>query len=51
MIFAPWYAILVGLGMIGQWSVFLATRRMPELKTEPFRIAFHLAGEFLIVVW
>ena len=23
---------------------------MPELKTEPFRIAFHLAGEFLTAV-
>ena len=47
MIFASLYAIVVGIGMIGQWSFSLATRRVPELKTEPFRIAFHLAGEFL----
>jgi hypothetical protein len=47
MIFAAWYAILVGLSMIGQWSVSLARRQVPEVQTEPFRIAFHLAGEFL----
>lgn len=47
MISASLYAILVGIGMIGQWSFSLATRRVPELRTEPFRIAFHLAGEFL----
>jgi hypothetical protein len=50
MIFASLYAILVGIGMIGQWSVSLATGRVPELKSEPFRIAFHLAGEFLTAV-
>jgi hypothetical protein len=47
MTFSSLYAILVGVGMIGQWSFSLATKRVPELKTEPFRIAFHLAGEFL----
>jgi hypothetical protein len=50
MAFASFYAILVGLGMIGQWSFFLATKRVPELKTEPFRIAFHLAGELLTAI-
>ena len=47
MVFAAVYGIVVGIGMIGQWSVSLFTKRVPELKTEPFRIAFHLAGEFL----
>ncbi|MBN1140039.1 MAG: hypothetical protein JXM73_25950 [Anaerolineae bacterium] len=47
MIFASFYAILVGIGMIGQWGFSLATRRVPEIATEPFRISFHLAGEFL----
>ena len=50
MTFASLYAILVGIGMIGQWSVSLATKRVPELKTEPLRIAFHLAGEFLTAI-
>jgi hypothetical protein len=50
MIFASLYAIAVGIGMIGQWSVSLATGRVPELRSEPFRIGFHLAGEFLTAI-
>lgn len=46
-VFSGIYAIVVGIGMIGQWSVSLLAKKVPELKTEPFRIAFHLAGEFL----
>jgi len=33
--------------MIGQWSVSLIRKQVPELKTEPYRIWFHLAGEFV----
>jgi peptidoglycan/LPS O-acetylase OafA/YrhL len=40
------YAIVVGLLMFGQWAMFLLTGNVPELQTEPIRIAFHLAGEF-----
>jgi len=40
------YAIVVGLLMFGQWAMFLITGNVPELETEPVRIAFHLAGEF-----
>lgn len=47
MVFAGVYAIVVGVGMIGQWGFLLATKRVPELESEPFRIGFHLAGEFL----
>ena len=46
MKFAGWYGTIVGLLMCGQWSVFLATGQVPELRTEPFRIYFHLAAEF-----
>lgn len=45
MVFASLFAILVGLGMIGQWSVFYYTNQIPELETEPIRIGFHLAAE------
>jgi peptidoglycan/LPS O-acetylase OafA/YrhL len=41
------YAIVVGLLMFGQWAMFLFTGNVPELQTEPIRIAFHLAGEFV----
>lgn len=50
MTLASFYAVLVGIGMIGQWSVAMTTRRAPELKTEPFRIAYHLAGRFLTAI-
>lgn len=48
--FAAWYGIVVGALMIIQWTLFLSTRSVPEVKTEPLRIAFHLAGEFAAAV-
>jgi hypothetical protein len=50
MKFAAWYAILVGMLMLGQWGFFLAAGQVPELHTEPWRIAFHLAAEGLTAV-
>ena len=43
-----WFAIIVGLGIIGQWIFSYFTGQIPELKTEPIRICFHLAAEFKI---
>jgi len=43
--FAAWYALTVGALMLGQWAFFLASGQVPELRTEPWRIAFHLLGE------
>ncbi len=40
------FAFVVGLGMIGQWGASALRGQIPELKTEPIRIAFHLAAEF-----
>jgi hypothetical protein len=36
--------------MFGQWSFFLAVGAVPELQSEPVRIAFHLAAEFVTAV-
>ena len=47
MKFAGWFAIIVGVSMALQWAAFLATGNVPELQSEPLRIAFHLAAEFL----
>jgi peptidoglycan/LPS O-acetylase OafA/YrhL len=41
------YAIVVGMGMFGMWTMLVITGQVPELQTEPIRIAFHLAAEFL----
>jgi hypothetical protein len=40
------YSILIGLAMIGMWTMFLLTGQVPELLTEPARIIMHLAAEF-----
>jgi hypothetical protein len=45
MTFAAVFAIIVGFGMIGQWTMSFVTKQVPELKSEPYRIWFHIAGE------
>lgn len=45
MIYSAVFAILVGLGMIGQWLISYLAGKIPELKTEPIRIGFHIAAE------
>jgi hypothetical protein len=46
-LFPAIFAILCGLGMLAQWAMFILTGQVPELETEPIRIAFHLAAEGL----
>jgi hypothetical protein len=38
MIFAAVFAIIVGLGMIIQWTMSYVSKQIPELNTEPIRI-------------
>ncbi len=45
MRFAGWYSLSVGLLMMAQWTFFLATDNVPELRTEAIRVSFHLAAE------
>ncbi len=47
MPFVSIYAIAVGILMIGQWSFFLAAHKVPELKTEPVEIRFHIVSEIV----
>lgn len=42
-----YYAVFVGLMMFGQWIFFLLTGQVPELKSEPWRIALHLGAELV----
>jgi hypothetical protein len=39
------YAIIIGIGIIGLWIMLYRTNQIPELKTEPFAIRFHLIAE------
>jgi hypothetical protein len=50
MTFSGLFSIIVGAGMIGQWSFLYATKQIPELTTEPFRIWFHIAGEMVTAI-
>ena len=50
MFFSAAFAILVGLGMIGQWGVSYFSRQIPELESEPIRIGFHLAAEMVTAI-
>jgi len=47
MNFVAWYALVVGISMLLQWGFFLLTGQVPQLRSEPYRIAFHLIGEFI----
>ena len=39
------YAIVIGIGILGLWTMLLLTKQVPELKTEPVAIAFHITAE------
>jgi len=45
MKFAAIFGIIIGVGMIAQWVMSFVSNQIPELKTEPIRIGFHLAAE------
>ncbi len=47
MKFAGIYGIAVGILMAAQWAFFIAAGQVPELASEPIRITFHLAAEFI----
>jgi hypothetical protein len=44
---SSWFAILVGTGMLVQWAMFLLSGSVPEVRSEPIRLSFHLAGELI----
>ena len=41
------YIILIGIAMISMWFFLLIKRKVPDLKTKPTQIFFHLIAEFL----
>ena len=50
MKFAAIYSIVIGTGMIAQWSMSLISKQIPELITEPIRIWFHIAAELITAI-
>ena len=47
MRFVAWYSILVGVFMFSQWGFTLGTGQAPEVHSEPIRLTFHVAAEFV----
>lgn len=45
MRFPAWCALSIGVLMLGQWTFFLAAGQVPEIRTAPVALAFHLAAE------
>ena len=50
MKFSAIFSISLGLGMIGQWTMSFVSKQIPELKTEPIRIWFHIAAEVVTAI-
>jgi len=46
----PVFAVFVGVGMLSQWTVLYISKQIPELKTEPVRILFHIAAEAVTAI-
>lgn len=45
--YAIWFGVLMGAGMLGQWAFFFASGSVPEVRTAPVALGFHLAAEVL----
>lgn len=44
---AAGFAVVVGVLVLGMWTVLLATGQVPELRTAPLEIGVHLLAEVL----
>ncbi|MFX0049271.1 MAG: hypothetical protein ACFE8G_14100 [Candidatus Hermodarchaeota archaeon] len=42
------YAIIIGIGIVGLWTMLYLTKQIPELKTEPVAIVFHITAEIIM---
>jgi hypothetical protein len=45
MKFAAWYCLIVGVLILISWLFFFVAGQVPEVQTEPYRIATHLVAE------
>ncbi len=42
---AGWCSLVIGVLMLGQWVFFLSMGQVPEVRTAPIALGFHLAAE------
>ena len=45
--FAGWFGIVIGTCIAAMWIVFFVTGSVPEVRTAPVALAFHLVAEGL----
>ncbi len=45
MKFAAWCSLAIGVLMLAQWTFFLASGSVPEVRTAPIALTFHLVAE------
>jgi len=45
MKFPAWCSLSIGILMLAQWTFFIAAGQVPEIKTAPVALAFHLVAE------
>lgn len=50
MIFSGVFVVVAGLGIMGFWTLALVRNGVPEVKTEPIRIAAHIIGEYITAI-
>ena len=44
--YAGVFSVVMGVGMLAMWAMFFATGQVPELRTAPVALAFHVVAEF-----
>ena len=42
------YAIIIGIGIIGLWTMLVLKKQVPELKSEPVAIKYHITAEIIM---
>jgi len=48
--FSGWSALIIGLLMLAQWTFFIGAGQVPEIRTEPVALAFHLVAEAVTAI-
>ena len=44
------YSIIIGIAMICMWIIFIALNQVPEIKSAPIKIIYHLIAELLTAI-
>lgn len=44
------YSIFIGISILGMWLFFYISGNIPELETEPIRIAMHILAEVITAI-